>query len=97
MKSPEYQNVACPIGGLHDINVDQLARYKLAWDHLLHIPAATPEQRAHAYVWLGHRVIDGQMKHEDWSNEVTLPAVSFILALARHLPLPRVTRIGRHG
>jgi hypothetical protein len=61
-----------PIPGLHDAAVTKLERYKLAWDNLLHIPDATIEQRCAAYIWLGYRVVEGEVKPEDWHKWHTM-------------------------
>ena len=57
------QNPSCAIDELHTASPKD-GKYRAAWEHLVH--GDDPSAICHAYTWLGYRVLDGEVKIEDW-------------------------------
>lgn len=70
-------NPFCACDLLNDRDAPLAAKYVKAWE-LLNRSTATVEERLHAYVWLGYRVLDGGMKVEDWTSHLGRPDASEI-------------------
>jgi hypothetical protein len=57
----------CAIHVLNTPEVSRASKFDAAW-RAINDPDARPDETVHAYIWIGYRVLDGEVKKEDWNR-----------------------------